>query len=284
MDLTEKIKEEYPDAKEWEIEEIVALLQSKGGEKMKLNKMRLNPARGKDYAEMVFWGDVHYGSSYCDVRRATAMLDYCLKNNVYVFCMGDVIEAATRYSVGSGVYEQLSPNKQIEWVIETLGPLAKKGLIAGFLSGNHEDRIMKETGVDIAHIITRELKVPYLGPAGWSLFYVGDQSYTVYAIHGATGSKFAHSKLKAASDIAYHFQADVLAHAHVHDIVINSMEKQIVDKARKVVATQKCHVIVTGHYLEYYGSYAQMKGLPPGKMGSPKAKFHANKFDIHVSV
>jgi len=52
---------------------------------MKLNKMRLDPARGKDYAEMVFWGDVHYGSSYCDVRKATAMLDYCLKNNVYVF-------------------------------------------------------------------------------------------------------------------------------------------------------------------------------------------------------
>ena len=255
-----------------------------GGEPMMLNRQRLEVKAGKDYAEMLLFGDLHYGSPFCNLEKAQAMLDYALDHGIYVFLMGDLIEMATRYSVGGGVYDQISPQRQVDGIIALLMDLAKKGLIVGYLDGNHENRCYKETGIDISKNICRELKIPYLGAAGWSLLYVGDQSYTMYAIHGATGARFAQTKLKAAIDVAMFFEADIIAHAHTHDIIINSIEKERVDKVSKSVISRKCHTIVTGHYLSYRGSYAQMKGLPPGKQGSPKIKLFDKRFDIHVSV
>lgn len=249
-----------------------------------VNVQRLEVKKDKDYAEVLMFGDLHYGSPFCDIERAEKMLDYCYDNGIYVFCMGDLLEAATRYSIGSGVYEQLNPNMQIEKIEAMLGDLAKKGLILGYLSGNHEERIMKETGVDISKIICRELNIPYLGAAGWNLWYVGNQSYSVYCIHGATGSKFSYTKLKAITDISHYFSADLIAHAHTHDILINSIERQTLDKQNKTIKTAKSFLVVTGHYLTYQGSYAQAKGYPPGKQGSPKVKFFSDKKDIHISV
>ena len=249
-----------------------------------LNRKHLEVRKGRNYANVMFIGDVHYGSSNCDVERFTSMIDYCVKNGIYVFLMGDMLEAATRYSVGSGVYMQLNPQQQYDDMLEMLRPLAEKGLILDFVTGNHEDRITKETGIDISKMMCRELKCHYAGAAGWTLLYVGDQSYSVYAIHGAGGSKFNYTKLKNATDISHYFDADIIAYAHLHSIISDSIERQTVNRTRKMVETRKSHILITGHYLMYDKSYAQAKGLPPSKLGSPKVQFHADKWDIHISI
>jgi len=251
---------------------------------MKLNYHRLNCKPKKDYAEIILFGDVHYGSRFCDWDRAKSMLDYCLANSTYLFCLGDILESATRYSIGSGVYEQLNPQQQMEDIIEALRPLAEKGLIVGYLNGNHEDRITKETGIDVSKMICRILGIPYLGAAGWSLFRVGGQNYTTYSIHGSSGSKFNYTKLKAAIDTSHYFSADILTYSHVHNIITDSIERQFVDLRSKTIQYRKSYIIITGHYLKYHGSYAQAKGLPPSKLGSPKLKLFRDKFDIHVST
>ena len=250
-----------------------------------LNVQNLKVQKGKDYAEAVFFGDVHLGCIYSDTERAKKMLGYCLENNVYVFCMGDIIEAASRHSIGAGVYEQTSPQEQLDEVSAMFGDLSKRGLILGWLQGNHEFRIFKETGIDVSKIICRELKIPYLGFAGWNLWRVGEESYNVYTIHGASGSRFAWTKMKSVVDVALYLNnADVVAMGHVHDLLINSISRQGINKQKKTVEFKKCHIIVTGHYLDFPGSYAQMKGLPPGKKGSPKIKLFAHKHDVHCSV
>lgn len=253
-------------------------------EMRQLNIQNLNVQKGKDYAEVIFFGDTHLGCVYSDIERAQRMLDYCLENNIYVFVMGDIMEAATRYSVGAGVYEQISPQAQLDKVFAMFADLAKRKLILGWLQGNHEFRIFKETGIDVSKIICRELKVPYLGFAGWNLWRVGDENYSVYTIHGASGARFAWTKMKSVVDIALYLNdVDVVAMAHTHDILINAISRQSIDKRTKTVEFKKCHIIVTGHYLNFAGSYAQMKGLPPGKKGSPKGKFFARKHDVHFS-
>ena len=94
---------------------------------------------GKDYAEVIFFGDTHWGSPQCDKERARKMIEYCVQKEVYVLLMGDLLEFATRGSVGAGVYEQLmNPHKQFDEAMEMLMPLAQKGLILGLLRGNHE--------------------------------------------------------------------------------------------------------------------------------------------------
>ena len=137
------------------------------GRPIRVNRQRL-VVRKNNYAEVIFLGDVHYGSPQCDIERFQKMLDYCLSRRIYVFLMGDMIEMATRESVGAGVYEQEKIGQtQYEEMIEMLRPLAKARLILGLLEGNHEERVYKETGYDISKALARELKIPYLGDACW---------------------------------------------------------------------------------------------------------------------
>lgn len=107
------------------------------GRPIRLNQKVLVPHRNEDYAEVIFLGDVHYGSPQFDKKRFLAMLDYCDKHNVYVFLMGDLIELATRHSVGAGVYEQEKVgDDQHSQMVEWLTPLAEKKLILGSHQGN----------------------------------------------------------------------------------------------------------------------------------------------------
>ena len=254
------------------------------GRPIRLNRKRLQVKEGKNYSEVVFFGDLHYGARECDIERAKRMLDYCLNKKVYLFLMGDLIDANNRYSVGAGVFEQLNPQEQLDNIIALFRPLAEKGLILGTLRGNHEFRTYKETGIDVMKVIANELKIPYLSDASWNIFYVGKESYIVYALHGSSGSRFVYTKIKALVDISHSFEsADLLAMGHVHDLADVVQLTQYVDKARKMVVERRKHILITGHYLKYDRSYAQMKGLPIGKEGSPKVKFFSEKHDIHIS-
>lgn len=252
------------------------------GRPIRLNKKILHARNHLDYVEVIFLGDVHYGSPQCDVEPFTKMLKYCLENNVYVFLMGDMIECATRHSVGAGVYEQETPaNDQHEQMIEWLTPLAERKLIIGSHRGNHEERVYKETGYDVSKALARELKVPYLGDACWNQFRVGNQSYTIYSLHGRTGSRFDGTALLAIERISTSFFADMVVMGHTHKC-INSIV--LMQKVRNGLVTEhKKHLLITGSYLKYDKGYGQTLGLPISKLGSPKVKFYTKRHDILVS-
>mgnify|MGYP001585639044 CR=1 FL=1 len=250
---------------------------------IRLNVKRL-AVNKKGYAEVLFFSDLHLGHPQCHLKKATEMLKYCLENNIYVVFLGDMMESGLTSSVGDSVYHQkLNPQEQMEAVIELIKPLAQKNLVLGYLLGNHEQRIRKTTGIDVSKNICRELGISYLGYACWNLWYVGNQSYTLYLWHGSSGSKFIYTKLKSAVDVSHYFIADLIAVAHMHSLTSDSIERQFVDKATKTIKIKKAHILITGHYLGFDDSYAQEKGYPPSKIGSPKVKFFSDKFDLHIS-
>ncbi len=257
----------------------------KSGMIPRLNKQRLKVKdHGKEYAEVVFFGDTHWGSPQCDRDRARRMIQHCIDKNIYVLLMGDLIEFATRGSVGAGVYEQImNPHQQFDEVMEMLTPLADKKLILGLLRGNHELRGYKESGIDIARIMATELDCRYLMDACWNLWYVGKQSYSIYSLHGATGSRYIYTKLNCAIKIAHNFASEILVMGHVHENAYTSTISQVLNKHTKTIEEMKHFVVLTGHYLNYDKSYAQRLGMGQGKLGSPKIKFFANKHDIHIS-
>lgn len=251
------------------------------GRPIRLNRKRL-VSKPQRYAEVVFLGDVHYGSPQCDIKRFLAMVDYCVLKNVYVFLMGDLIETATRHSVGAGVYEQDgTADSQHEQMVEWLRPLADKKLILGTHGGNHEERTYKESGVNVSKALARELGVTYLGDACWSRFQVGSQSYTLYTLHGRTGSRFDGTALLALERISTSFFADVVAMGHAHKCINSIVLMQKVESGQ--VKEHKKHLLICGSYLKYDGGYGQTLGLPISKLGSPKVKFYADRHDISVS-
>lgn len=252
------------------------------GRPIRLNRQVLVPKKGQDYSEVVFIGDVHYGSPQFDQHRFLSMLEFCLKNNLYVFLMGDLIELSTRMSVGAGVYEQeYIGQSQYEQMIEWLTPLANKKLILGSLNGNHEDRAYVLTGINVGKMIARELKVKYLGDACWNQFKVGNQMYSIYSLHGRTGSRFDGTALLALERISTSFFCDLICMGHTHKMVSSTVIIQKIENG--LVREHKKTLLITGSYLKYDGGYGQTIGLPISKLGSPKVKFFANKKDILVS-
>lgn len=267
------------------IKQEYAQKEKRVGRPIRLNKVELMPIKGKDYAELIFWGDVHLGHPQCQIEKAKAMLDYAIKRGAYVIGMGDYLESGTRESVGDSVYQQkLNPQEQMEQMIEILRPVAEAGLLIGLLEGNHENRITKMTSINVTKIMANMLGVPYLGYACWNLLRVGKMHYSLYANHGSSGSRFKHTKLKAAIDIAHWIDADIIAMAHVHSLVAESIIKQSVSLKTKTVVEKKCYVVITGSYIAWDKSYAQMKNMPITKIGSPKAKLNAKKKDVHFSL
>ena len=252
------------------------------GRPIRCNKQKLVCKTGKDYAEVLFIGDVHWGSPQCDKPRFLAMIDYALKNRLYVFLMGDLIEMATQHSVGGGVYEQeFAGQTQVEQMVDILKPLADKKLILGSHNGNHCDRVYQLSGVNVAKAMARELCVPYLGDACWSKFTIGHQSYNIYSLHGRTGARFDGTALLSIERISTSFDADLVAMGHCHKAVSSSVVIQRV--VNGVVKEFKKFLLLTSSYLKYDGGYAQTVGLPISKLGSPKVKFFAERHDLSIS-
>jgi UDP-2,3-diacylglucosamine pyrophosphatase LpxH len=254
------------------------------GRPMRLNVKTLKENK-ENYVEVLFFGDLHLGHPKCKLEKARSMLDWALKNKAYVIFMGDLIEAGLRDSIGDSVYfQEINPQGQMEGIIELLRPLAEEGLILGIHDGNHECRILQRTSINITKLICRILNVTYLGYAGWNLFKVGKQNYTLYTMHGASGARFKHTKLKAVADTAAWLDADVIAMGHVHSISAEPIIKQAVSLRNKVVEDRKCYIVLTGSYVGWEGSYAQNKNLPPTKIGSPKGKFRSDYKDVHFTL
>jgi len=254
------------------------------GRPIRLNKFKLEVKKDKKYAELLLFGDLHLGHPQSNIKKAKGMLNWALKTNTPVLLMGDLLEAGLKDSIGNSVYTQkLDPQMQMEEVIEMLQPLADKGLIKGLHTGNHEMRITKTTGIDISKVIARILKVPYLGYACWNMITVDKQKYGVYSEHGTGGSKFKHTKLKRALDQLAWIRSDALFLAHHHALEASRTTVQEISFRNKQVVEKKCYVVLTGGYIDWDNSYAQMYEMPPTEIGSPKVKFFSTEREIKIS-
>lgn len=254
------------------------------GRPIQLNKQKLNCTKDKNYAEILFFGDLHLGHPQCEMKKAKDMLDYALKNKIYIFIMGDMLEAGLSTSIGDSVYMQkLNPQEQMDEVIDLLRPLADEGLIIGYLAGNHEARIVKMTSIDVSKIICREIGVPYLGYAGWTILSVEGLRYSLYATHGSGGSRFIYTKLSKVINLGSWLDSDILAMGHTHGIASEVLIKQTYNRTKNCIVEKKQYVCLTGSYVGWNKSYAEASGYPPNKLGSPKAKLMADKKGVHFS-
>ena len=78
----------------------------------------------------------------------------------YVY-LGDGGECVTKASKGELYEQQLSPDEQLDRVVELLEPIRGKGLFG--VSGNHDRRISKLSGLDWTKALCVQLGIPYMG-------------------------------------------------------------------------------------------------------------------------
>lgn len=236
------------------------------------------------------FGDLHYGSANFNKKVFLENLEWAWENkNVYIIGMGDWLEAATRYSVGAGVYEQTEPSNQLNEVVDLFKPFAKENRILGITNGNHEDRIYNATGIDATRVMATMLDVPYFKNGGFFKILVGNdghksQNYHIYATHGKSGATLPHTKIKRCLDLATFIDADVYLMGHVHDEQVHTQEFMCIDNQNKKILKRNKYFVLTGHYLDWQDSYAQQASMRPSKQGTPKIKLSKDKYQVRVSL
>jgi len=229
-----------------------------------------------------YWiSDVHLGHKACDKDMFTDTIKRIKDKNMPFADLGDLIENATKDSVGAGVYEQSDiADKQIEEAVSLYTPV--KHLLKSMQPGNHEARTYNTAGVNLTKIMARELSVPYGGIGTIHKIKVGDQTYIGYSTHGGSGATTIGGVVNALLKLGQIVDADFYIQGHTHQTVYQAREGFYLDP-KGVLRKQRRHFINNGSYLNYWDTYAQAKSYPVGNKGSAQLTFNGKKHEIEVS-
>jgi hypothetical protein len=194
--------------------------------------------------------------------------------NHRILLMGDLIDCGTKSSIGASGYEQtLNPNQQLNTIVELFYPLREQ--IDGVLQGNHEYRIMKESGIDIAEQFCNQLHIPYLLYSGVVTYSLGrkshERAYNINMIHGNAGGNVGNALMKCKA-MSNKVTADVYLMGHTHNMVHTSRVMKYVDSRNEKLTEGKQYFVLTGHALDYDDSYADKANLEISPMGFPIIK------------
>lgn len=201
-------------------------------------------------------GDIHVGSSNFNKDYFEYMLEKFKKasDKKIIYLLGDLCECASK-RVGASAYNQvMKPDEQIEYIIDSLKPFKK--YIRGCVIGNHEARLRKEFDFDFMKIISSALGVQY-GNEIYDTFEINKQPYTVYGNHGTKTSQQQHLMMGVVERQTSHIDANLYLYGHAH--YSNSWSKLVKDNN----GYKRKHYCLTGHYLDYEGSYAEEMMLKP---------------------
>lgn len=183
--------------------------------------------------------------------------------------MGDSGECVTRASKGE-IYDQtMSPDAQIDAVVNLLEPIRGKGLFG--ISGNHDRRISKLSGVDWTNALCARLGIPYLGLSAFMrvvLTRKQERSNSAQAVdcffhHGTDSSSNIGGKVNKARALGELVEADAVfsAHSHICGEVPSTYRTCIVKDGLQTRETR--NYICGCAYDSRVPGYAEEKGYSP---------------------
>jgi predicted phosphodiesterase len=237
---------------------------------------------GKNPQHIVLFGDLHYGSKEADID----LIDNTIKKikrskDTHVILTGDLIENASKFSVGSGVYDQVkNPNDQTWEIAKKLKPIASK-ILCGF-RGNHCFRSMRDLGFDIGESIANYVGYDYIPYMGIIDLDMGKIKYRSFGWHGAGFSQSTPGRIKLLERQAETFTADFYFCGHTHDLADVQIPKR--DIINGQFRDMFKHFILCGSALKYDNSYAEMYGYKMMKRGWPEVTLNNKQKEISVDL
>lgn len=233
-----------------------------------------------EWVNIVPIGDLHIGAPNFDMKTLRRTLDFVDANreNTRILLMGDLAETATKTSVGAGSYEQKgNPQEQIEWAAEIFEPY--KDLIDGVITGNHEQRVYKSTGVDMMKLFCQILDIEdrYLRYQGAVKVAWNHRSYRLLMFHGAGGGSTKGGKFNKLASMQRLGPADTYFMGHVHEQGYTTVVDTEFDDRNLRVKEVLRHFVFTGSALTYADGYAEEMGLQRTQMGFPLVKLHGRR-------
>ncbi len=246
--------------------------------------------------ELLPISDAHRGNPLFSPKHFQRTLTYLTNTpNAYCFLNGDLNEAAIRTSKGDLFNQVGTPQDQRDWMIAQLTPIKAK--ILGMTTGNHENRIYNDTGIDISKDIAQALGIPYR-PEGMLLkisFGDGNDDHKgrpyvcwLYFTHGYGGARTKSAKAVKVERLASWIDADVYCQSHDH-IVNVAPDIYLKPDPRTHTVTQGGHEFEAGKVRAFrkmlvksnayikFGGYSEMGGFPPVDLETPIIRLHGER-------
>ena len=246
-----------------------------------------------DFVYLIPLSDLHIGAEW-DEEKFLGYRDWILeRDNAYCIINGDVLDMATKSSIG-GTFETIRPREQRKLAVKYLKPLADAGRILGYVDGNHEARAAKDTDEYTGELICEMLGIPSVYSADGVVIFLtvghdrkkGEKSritYTVFCLHGWSGSRTIGGKANNVKSLADSVIADVYISSHTHQKF--AFPRRIIepDTRTKTLRYKKQFFVSSGSFMEWAG-YSIRKGYSPASLGSPRIRLNGHYRDIHVSI
>lgn len=221
--------------------------------------------------------DWHMGDPRSDFRRIQEWLKYLEETpNAYAILNGDLMDCATRSSIGDIYSTALQPMQQLKRCVELFEPVKHK--ILAVCGGNHEHRIYRQDGIDVSAMMCAQLGIDCYAETGAYLFVrFGELSshshkkkicYTIYAQHGSGGGRKEGGKIQRLADLAQICDADVYLSGHTHLPAVMKLGYYRTDPQNSSVAHVTKLFVNTSSTLEY-GGYGEAQGYKPTSTDTP---------------
>ena len=260
---------------------------------MKIVKVNLNEERKKivDNITILPIADVHIGDRLSNLKLLKEALERIKKEpNTYTIINGDMCNMALKNSKSDVYSDSLMPMEQVLTVIDYLEPIKDKILV--MTTGNHEDRTMKETNVDVTRLIARELGIENRYVNGWWYLYLtfGKDikgraiTYGITGLHGYGGGRKSGAKINRLEDMSQAVIADLYLMSHTHKPISTKNCIYMPYYQSKALMKQEMYYLMTNSFLESDGGYAEKMGFPPSNTSLTEAQLSGTKRKIKVII
>ena len=242
-----------------------------------------------DFQEIraIVLSDLHLGNPYSSLNSFARTIKFIQDNdNCFCWLNGDLLEAVTKQSKGDIYTQQLTPQQQRDDVLDLLMPIKDK--ILGMTTGNHEQRIYNETGVDLSADIANSLSVPYRPEGMLFKLSFGEGNdfhkdkpfvFWCYITHGFGGARTKGAKAVKVERVgAWLPRCDFIAMSHDHvvnvapDVDFIPDNRGTIDKETGflsgAISAHRKILIKTNAFLKW-GGYSESLGFPPSDLATP---------------
>lgn len=240
---------------------------------MKVIKVRLSTDLKS--LELHIFADEHIGDDNCNLARLKERIEYvATHDNAYCVLNGDILDYASRTSIGDIEAREFNIMGQLQKGIELFTPIKDK--IIAITSGNHEGRAYRKEGIDIAKVIAMQLGLEdkYSPSSAFIFLRFGMEKhhrplcYTLYMLHGSGGGRKEGAKAIRLADMASIADADIYIHSHTHLPMIMKQGFFRVDTANSAVANCTKLFVNTASNLNY-GGYGEAQEFKPNSTDTP---------------
>ena len=243
--------------------------------------------------EVHLFADEHIGDELCDMKRLVERIEY-VKNTPNAYCIlnGDILDNATKTSIGDTYTQAFNPMEQLHRAVELFGPIKDK--ILCITHGNHENRTYKHEGINLSEMIAAQLGLTdrytptsaliflRFGEGGRGTHY-RKACYTIYTLHGSGGGRKEGSKANRLADMASIIDADIYIHSHTHLPMVMKQAFHRVDNKNSAVALVDKLFVNTASNLRY-GGYGEAAEFKPSSMDTPVIYLNGTKKEMRARL